>query len=398
MSRAFYACLAKPVMPDRGFETAEFEGRVLRAQAAMRSAGLDAMFFTTEPEIRYFTGYLTRFWESPSRPWFLVLPQSGKPVAVIPSIGAALMSKTWITDIRTWSSPDLEDDGLSLLASTIKDRVSKAGRIAVPSGHETHLRMPLSDFERLKAALPLCEFTSDHGIMRSLRMVKSEAEIAKIKTACEIAGRAFDRVPEIAQQGRPLDAVFRGFQSLCLQEGADWVPYLAGGHGPLGYEDVISPAGPELLQPGDALMLDTGLVHDGYFCDFDRNFVAGKPAPELSAAWERLLEAVEAGKEAAMPGKTAADVFHAMDKIVTGGKGTGDAGRLGHGLGMQLTEWPSLIASDQTVLQAGMVLTLEPGTALPGGGLLVHEDDFVIREAGPEQLSPLASLSLPRLD
>ncbi|MGB0831962.1 MAG: aminopeptidase P family N-terminal domain-containing protein, partial [Paracoccaceae bacterium] len=159
----------------RGFETAEFEGRVSRAQAAMRSAGLDAMFFTTEPEIRYFTGYLTRFWESPSRPWFLLLPQSGKPVAVIPSIGAALMSKTWITDIRTWSSPDLEDDGLSLLASAIKDRVSKSGRIAVPSGHETHLRMPLSDFERLKAALPLYEFTSDQGIMRSLRMVKSEA-------------------------------------------------------------------------------------------------------------------------------------------------------------------------------------------------------------------------------
>ena len=362
----------------RGFETAEFEGRVSRAQAAMRSAGLDAMFFTTEPEIRYFTGYLTRFWESPSRPWFLLLPQSGKPVAVIPSIGAALMSKTWITDIRTWSSPDLEDDGLSLLASAIKDRVSKSGRIAVPSGHETHLRMPLNDFERLKAALPLYEFTSDQGIIRSLRMVKSEAEIA--------------------QQGRPVDAVFRDFQSLCLQEGADWVPYLAGGHGPLGYDDVISPAGPELLQPGDALMLDTGLVHDGYFCDFDRNFVAGKPAPELSAAWDRLLEAVEAGKEAALPGKTAADVFHAMDKIVTGGKGTGDAGRLGHGLGMQLTEWPSLIAADQTILQEGMVLTLEPGIAIPGGGLLVHEDDFVIREAGPEQLSPVASLSLPRLD
>ena len=99
-----------------------------------------------------------------------------------------------------------------------------------------------------------------------------------------------------------------------------------------------------------------------------------------------------------MPGKTAADVFHAMDKIVTGGKGTGDAGRLGHGLGMQLTEWPSLIAADQTILQEGMVLTLEPGIAIPGGGLLVHEDDFVIREAGPEQLSPVASLSLPRLD
>ena len=95
----------------RGFETAEFEGRVSRAQAAMRSAGLDAMFFTTEPEIRYFTGYLTRFWESPSRPWYLLLPVEGPVVAVIPAIGAVLMAQCAVDEIRTWPSPDGADDG-----------------------------------------------------------------------------------------------------------------------------------------------------------------------------------------------------------------------------------------------------------------------------------------------
>jgi Xaa-Pro aminopeptidase len=100
----------------QGFEIAEFKARLTRAQSRMDAAGLDAILLTTEPDIRYFTGYLTRFWESPCRPWFLVLPRSGDPIAVIPSIGAALMARSWITDIRCWRAPDLEDDGISLLA------------------------------------------------------------------------------------------------------------------------------------------------------------------------------------------------------------------------------------------------------------------------------------------
>ena len=56
--------------------------------------GLDALLFTTEAEMRYFTGFRTLFWLSPTRPWFLVVPMTGKPIAVIPEIGAALMRTT----------------------------------------------------------------------------------------------------------------------------------------------------------------------------------------------------------------------------------------------------------------------------------------------------------------
>ena len=78
----------------RGFPVTEFEARTSRAQKLMADAGLSALLLTTETEVRYFTGYLTRFWESPTRPWFLIVPASGKPVAVIPSIGADLMGQT----------------------------------------------------------------------------------------------------------------------------------------------------------------------------------------------------------------------------------------------------------------------------------------------------------------
>ena len=137
------------------------------------------------------------------------------------------------------------------------------------------------------------------------------------------------------------------------------MPYLAGAAAPGGYGDVISPADDRLLAAGDILMLYTGLVHDGYFCDFDRNFSVGRPSADVAEGHSRLIEATYAAFEAARPSSTAAELFHVMDKIVTGGAGGSEAGRYGHGLGMNLTEWPSLIPTDHTPLVSGMVLTLE---------------------------------------
>ncbi len=380
-------------MMSRGFPAAEFSARCARAQALMAEHSLAALLLTTEPDVRYFTGYLTRFWESPTRPWFVVLPAGGRPIAVIPSIGAPVMARTWVEDIRTWRAPDLTDDGVSLLIDTLAE-IAGDGAVGVPMGHETHLRMPLADFARLRQVVNIA---SDQGITRSLRLVKSEAEIDKIRAACAIAGRAFDRVGEIARPGVAVSQVFRRFQMLCLEEGADWVPYLAGGAGPLGYDDVISPAADAPLETGDILMLDTGLVFDGYFCDYDRNFGIGPVDPRCRDGHRRLIEAVDCAMEIARPGATAADLFHAMDKVLTGGAGGSDAGRYGHGLGMQLTEWPSLVPDDHTELVAGMVLTLEPGVEIARGQVLVHEENIVIREGAPERLSPFAGPELKEI-
>ena len=366
------------------FSASEYKARTARAQAMMAHRGIDALLLTTEPEVRYFTGYLTRFWESPARPWFLVVPASGDPVAVIPTIGAALMARSWITDIRTWRSPNYDDDGVGLLADTLREL--GATKVATPMGLETHLRMPLDDFDMLQGAIG-SKIISDSGIIPALRMIKSEAEVSAIKIACDVANRAFARMPEIAGVGVPLSTVFRKFQMLCLDEGADFVPYLTGGAGIGGYDDVISPASDVSLQDGDILMLDTGLVVDGYFCDFDRNFAVGSVTDTPQAAHTKLIDAVDAAMAIAKPGATAAQLFHAMDDIVTGGAGGSDTGRLGHGLGMQLTEWPSLIPADMTVLAKGMVLTLEPSIDVGGGKMLVHEENIVVTDTGAQFLS-----------
>ena len=379
--------------PQRGFPDAEFQARVAKAQHLMGQRGLDALVLTCETDVRYFSGYLTRFWESPTRPWFLIVPASGAPVAVIPSIGAALMAQTWVRDIRTWSSPYLEDDGLSLLCDTLAEVTPEHARIGLPDGPETHVRMPWADLQRLAHDLGARSLTGDQQIVRDLRRIKSSLEVDKIRAACAVAARAFRRVPEIAGEGVPLDRIFRQFQMLCLQEGADWVPYLAGGAEQGGYSDVISPARPVPLQQGDVLMLDTGLVWDGYFCDYDRNWSVGPVAPPVADAYKTLIDATDAAAAIARPGYRAADLFHAMNDILSKGAGATDAGRLGHGLGMSLTEWPSFIPADDTLLAPGMVLTLEPGIAL-NGRILVHEEDILITEGAPEFLSPRATAEM----
>lgn len=372
----------------RGFAVAEYRARLAAAQARMDARGLGALLLTSEPEIRYFTGFLTRFWESPSRSWFLVLPVAGAPIAVIPAIGAVLMAQTWVRDIRTWPAPDPLDDGISLLAATLRE---VGGPVGVPSGPETCLRMPLGSYAQVRAACAL-DFTHDHGIVAALRAVKSEAEIAKIAQACAIAGRAFERVPQIAREGVALSRVFRDFQRLLLEEGADHVAYLAGGAGPDGYGDVISPASDAPLVRGDVLMLDTGAVWDGYYCDFDRNYALGMASPVARAAHARLADAVAAGLDAARPGARACDVHAAMAAIV--GEG---GGRLGHGLGMQLTEGLSLIPQDRSELCPGMVITLEPGVSTGSGTIMVAEENIVIREGGAVRLTQFADRKLPVL-
>ncbi len=382
--------------PDRGFPQSEFESRLEAAQRLMSAQRLSALLLSTEPEVRYFSGFLTQFWQSPTRPWFLVVPAKGKPIAVIPAIGADVMGRTWIEDIRTWSAPRPEDDGVTLLTAALRDAAGATGRVGVPMGPETHLRMPLGDFDRLRSSLPGNDFIDATGVVRSLRMVKSEAEIDKIRHVCGVVSSAFEALPELLSTEQTETDAFRSFKTEILRRGADDVPYLVGGAGPGGYDDIISPPSDRRLQTGDLLILDTGSTFDGYFCDFDRNFAFGSASDEVRRAYDTVFAATQAGFQAARPGATTSDLFHAMWRVLEDGGALGnDVGRLGHGLGMQLTEWPSNTATDGTLLVPNMVLTLEPGMEFAPGKLMVHEENIVIRDGGAEWLTRRAAAELP---
>jgi Xaa-Pro aminopeptidase len=160
---------------------------------------------------------------------------------------------------------------------------------------------------------------------------------------------------------------------------------------------VISPADDRPLQAGDVLMLDTGAVRNGYFCDFDRNYSVGPTDAETAKAQEALWQATEVAIKELRPGMRACDVHTVLADALTDHGAQPLGGRLGHGLGVTLTEWPSFTQLDETELVAGMVLTLEPGVEIAPGRCLVHEENILLTDYGAELLSPRAPRLLPEL-
>lgn len=378
-------------LPPRGFTLSEFQRRALGAQTLMLDRGLDALLLTTEFDVQYFTGFFTPFWQSPTRPWFVVLPVAGDPIAVIPSIGEATMSETWVTDIRTWSAPQPADDGISILSEALAGTSGPNGRIGVPLGHETHVRMPLTDYGRLTAGLPDMQFVDATDVVRTMRMTKSAEEIQKIAHICSVVSASFDGIGELLSVGMTEREAFKAFKIDLMQRGADDVPYLVGSTGPY-FENVIKQPSDRIIESGDLIMFDTGSKWDGYSSDFDRYFSFGNASDGAKAAYETVWDATEAGLEMLKPGVTTSELWKAMADVLTAGGSQGNSvGRLGHGLGMQVTEWPSNTETDGTVITEGMVLTLEPGMSWAPGHMMLHEENVVVQASGARLLSTRAA-------
>lgn len=385
--------------PQRGFPRAEFERRTERAQRMMLEQELDALLLTTEPNVRYFSGFHTQFWESPTRPWFLLLPQQGLPIAIIPEIGQSGMVATWVEDIRTWPAPRPADDGLSLVATAVRALAGRFGRVGVPLGHESHLRMPAGDFRKLVGMITPVEIVDAVPLIRSLRNIKSEEEILKIRYVCDLTSAAFEALPGLLRTGATERENCMRFRMELLKQGADNSPYLISGSGPSGYDSIIMGPTDRILGPGDIMIIDTGTVFDGYFSDFDRNFAFGTPADEVRRAHDVVYRATDAGFSTARPGAKISDLWRAMWSVLEQGGALGnDVGRMGHGLGMQLTEGLSLTPDDHTLLEPGMVITLEPGMTFAPGKQMVHEENLLIVEDGAEMLSRRAPAEMPVIE
>ncbi|OIN12312.1 M24 family metallopeptidase [Oceanisphaera psychrotolerans] len=385
-------------IPSRGFNQQEFEQRTIRAQKVMHDMKLDAMIFTTEPNVRYFTGFHSQFWQSPTRPWFVVVPAEGKPIAIIPEIGAKGMSQTWIDTVITWPAPRPEDDGISLVANTLNTLPNRHGRVGATLGIESHLRMPVNNYLKLTTMVNKV-FVDIALAIHELRQIKSAAEIAKTREACRITNVGFKRIPEYARVGMTERQICKQFGIDMLQEGADACPFIIAGSGPDAYDDILMGPTDRIIEQGDVLLIDTGAVWDGYFSDFDRNWAFGKASEQTKAAYRATYEATTKGFEAARPGATTTDIYNAMWKVLEANGALGnDIGRVGHGLGMELTERPSNTSTDNTVLKPGMVMTLEPGMVYAKGKTMLHEENIVITEEGAEWLSERAEPELIIID
>ena len=380
----------------RGFLEEEYKIRILNLQKKMQINNIDVTLITSSHNFRYFTGLDSYFWESPTRPWFLLIPQSQDPIAVIPSIGESALKKTWIKRIHTWPSPQPEDEGITVLKEIFKNLINNNGNIGCEIGQESQLRMSINDFDKLRKDLSDFNFVDASKIIWQIRMVKSQEEIKKIKDIITIASNVFDELSNHIKIGMTEIEICNIFKKELLNKGADHTLYMSCASGEGGYDQIICDPSEKKLLDGDILIIDTGTTLDGYFCDFDRNYGFGNINKEANDAYLILWEASEKALEKIKPGFTCSDISNAMSSVLNKfNQPSNSVGRMGHGLGLQLTEPPSIMDSNKTVLKENMVLAIEPCYEYLPGKMLVIEENILITKNGFELLTSRTPKKLP---
>ena len=384
-----------PKYLEHSFSTEEFEIRLERAQELLYEYKLDALLVTIPSNIRYFTGTDTHFWESPTRPWFLVVPLSGRLMAVIPEIGEKLFEKTFVKDIYTWSSPNIKGDDISPLKSLLDSMPSRFGAIGAELGKEMSIRMPVLDFGILQNNFKF-NIVDGTSLIWKLRIVKTLNEIRKIEKVAQIVSDVFEKLPTFISADDSERDVAKKLKMEILKKGADNIPYLPVVSGVGGVSQIISNPTDKLISSGDFLFIDTGTTFDGYFCDFDRNFAIGQASDELKKTNEILWHATEEGIKNLVPGAKTKDIWKKINKKIEDfGFMIKGEGRYGHGVGLQLTEPPSISSFDNSIIQENMVLTIEPSLEYKPGKIIVHEENIFVSKDGPVLLTKRATKELP---
>jgi Xaa-Pro dipeptidase len=383
----------------RAFTNQEREVRIEKARKLMAAEKLDAIVLSGGASPLYFANVQFGGGE---RLWALVIPVRANPFIVCPAFEEAraheLLASTPFAksaDIRTWEE---DESPYARLIQGLKDRGVSGGRIGV----EETIKFVFAD-GIARAGAPAFSVVSATPVTAGCRMIKDAHEIECLRIAGEATVRVYEAVYKTLAPGmtqRDVNALinagyagvgFPGEASLNIGE------YTASPHGS---------RAPQTIREGTIIMLDDGCRVEGYTSDITRTFVLGKPTAKMREVFEIVRRAQKAALDAARPGVPTEAVDAAARKIIAdSGYGPGFkyfTHRVGHGLGLEMHEWPYLAKGNMygwpanPKLQPGMVFSDEPGVYIPGEFGIRLEDDLHVTETGAELLTkPSQSLEHP---
>jgi Xaa-Pro aminopeptidase len=242
-------------------------------------------------------------------------------------------------------------------------------------------------FEKLRSGG--ASMTAAGRPVEKMRAVKDAGELELIRRAAEITNEAYRRLAAEPFVGRrEADLAWRMrelFHELGAEDEAFATIVASGPNGALPHAE----PGERVIQDGDLVVVDAGAVSGGYCADCTRTFACGEPPAELRRAYDVCLAAQEAGVAAVRAGALAREVDAAARNLIEASEFAGRFGHgLGHGVGVEVHEAPNLRAeAGETRLEAGNVVTVEPGIYLEGLGGVRIEDLLVVTENGAEVLT-----------
>ena len=350
--------------------------RLDRVAAGLAETGTDAMILTPSTDFAYLTGA-----EPPLRERLVALgiTADGTARAIAPGFEADAMQPVVDAGIELISWSD-GDDAAAMLLDALG--IGARPRIAVGAG--TPMRFPL-EFMRHREIT----WSAGDDILVPLRMRKSAHELELLRAAAHADDETYRRFLETTE--------FRGRTELEVQD--DLRRHLAAtGHDLAGSFSIVAAganaamphhhSGDTVLTEGMGVLTDFGGPRDGYCSDMTRTWSLGPASARLREIHAIVLEANRAGLAAVRPGITAESVDRVVrDVIERAGFGEYFVHRTGHGIGLDVHEAPYLVAGDTTVLEEGMVFSIEPGIYIPGELGVRIEDIVAVTATGADCLN-----------
>ncbi|MDF0531086.1 aminopeptidase P family protein [Tsukamurella sp. 8F] len=345
-----------------------------RRRAAARAAlgdTADALLVTDLVNIRYLTGF------TGSNAALLIDSEaSGDVVAT---------DGRYTTQISE-QAPDLEAIIERDCAAVLLGRLAAGRRVAFEAAN-----VSVAAHGRLAGIGPALVATQ--GLVEGLREVKDADEVALIARACAISDEGLAALIQAGGivPGRTEKQVARQLENLMLDFGAEDVAFetivAAGAHSAIPHHRPTQ----SVLRAGDFVKIDFGAKYSGYHADITRTFVLGEPAAWQLEVYDLVRDSQRAGRQALAPGADARAVDGAARAVIAdAGYGEHFVHGLGHGVGLEIHEAPSVGSLSTGTLSDGAVVTVEPGVYLPGRGGVRIEDTLVVRSGGPELLTHTA--------
>jgi Xaa-Pro dipeptidase len=367
----------------------ERRARIERAKAMMAAQKIDAIVLAGGTSLSYFTGIR---WGTSERLFAVVIPRTGNPYVVCPGFEEdrareqLALGPLTHTDVATWQE---DESPFERVAQGLKDRGIATGRLGV----EETAKFVFAD--GIASAAPALHITSATPVTAGCRMIKDAHELDLIRIACEATLKCYEAVFKALKPGLTQNDVssligaaygrlgFPGFASVQVGE------YTALPHGSIT---------PQTIREGTIIMIDDGCTVEGYQSDITRTFVLGKATDKMKKTFDVVRRAQGAALNAARPGAPLESVDAAARKvIVDAGYGPGFkyfSHRVGHGMGLDIHEWPYLVKNNMfgwekaLTLQRGMVFSDEPGIYIRGEFGVRLEDDMHVTEDGAELFTP----------
>jgi Xaa-Pro aminopeptidase len=377
----------------------EIRTRTKALQNKMRKKGIDFALILQNADLFYFTGTLQR--------GYLCIPQEGEPLFFVQKYYDRAVQESPLQCIKV--------KGMKALPNLLRDH----GITGKQLGLELDVT-PVSLFNRIRNLFGNWEVFDISEEIKEIRSIKSEFEIKQIKRSGEIIDKVFPAVRDHLQEGMSeleLDGILfsigraAGHQGFLRMRGLNQEMmngYVLSGANActisfgdtplcgLGATHAIAQgSSAKRIRRNEPIVIDYGGGHNGYVTDETRTFVIGEFKDHLKRAFQVAQSIIDAVESSTKPGDLASDIYERAKAIASKegldpyfmGHGEGQVAFVGHGIGLEINEWPIIGRGFRKPLEPGMVFAFEPKFVFPGEGAVGIELDYIIRENGLERIT-----------